>query len=79
MYGGNGTALRASRYTGEGPTHGATAAAQLDKVTELAVALWGYARGVQHSVGRRHDGRDRTRDASLRYMNPFLIGWLVEL
>lgn len=50
-FGGLGTPLRASRWTGVGPSHVATAAAQIDKVTELAVALPGVTHGAYNTAG----------------------------
>ena len=49
--GGTPAALRASRWTGEGPTHVATSAAQVNKVTELAVALPGVTHGAYNTAG----------------------------
>eukprot|EP01043_Picozoa_sp_COSAG02_P038432 COSAG02_NODE_2963_length_7646_cov_10.941036_3_plen_388_part_00 len=50
-FGGLGSALRASRWTGQGPSHVATGAAQIDKVTELAVALPGVTHGAYNTAG----------------------------
>ena len=50
-FGGLSSALRASRWTGQGPSHVATGAAQIDKVTELAVALPGVTHGAYNTAG----------------------------
>ena len=51
VFGGSAAALRASRWAGEGPTHVATSAAQIDKVTELAIALPGVTHGAYNTAG----------------------------
>ena len=51
VFGGSAAALRASRWTGEGPKHVATSAAQIDKVTELAIALPGVTHGAYNTAG----------------------------
>ena len=50
-FGGLGSPLRATRWTGQGPSHVATGAAQIDKVTELAVALPGVTHGAYSTSG----------------------------
>ena len=51
VFGGATSALRATRWTGIGPTHVATGAAAIDKVTELAVALPGVTHGAYNTAG----------------------------
>ena len=51
VFGGEGVHKRASRWTGEEPTHIATSAANIDKVTEVAVALPGVTHGAYNTAG----------------------------
>lgn len=49
--GGTTAALRASRWTGQGPTHAASNAAQVDKVTEVGIAAPGLTHGAYSTDG----------------------------
>ncbi len=51
VFGGAGVHRRASRWSGVGPTHVASAAANIDKVTEVAVALPGVTHGAYNTAG----------------------------
>ena len=49
--GSTGVGLWASRWTGQGPTHTATNAAQVDKVTEVGIAAPGLTHGAYSTDG----------------------------
>merc|ERR1711969_525696 len=51
VFGGAGVHRRASRWSGEGPTHVAALAANVDAVTEIGVALPGITHGAYSTSG----------------------------
>ena len=51
VFGGAGVHRRASRWSGQGPTHVAAKAANVDKVTEIGVALPGITHGAYSTAG----------------------------
>eukprot|EP01045_Picozoa_sp_COSAG04_P021255 COSAG04_NODE_2266_length_4421_cov_10.799779_3_plen_388_part_00 len=51
VFGGAGVHRRATRWSGEGPTHVAAKAANVDKVTEIGVALPGITHGAYSTSG----------------------------
>eukprot|EP01045_Picozoa_sp_COSAG04_P013178 COSAG04_NODE_919_length_9421_cov_5.695130_12_plen_405_part_01 len=51
VFGGAGVHRRASRWSGEGPTHVAALAANVDAVTEIGVALPGITHGAYSTAG----------------------------
>ena len=51
VFGGSTAAVRATRWTGQGPTHTASDAAQVDKVTEVGIAAPGLTHGAYSTDG----------------------------